>query len=70
MADPTVTLVVSDGNRVINEGNVLEAGESFEISPKAAEALVANGGCEISDDAPKSRSRKSAAKADDAPADD
>lgn len=68
MADPTVTLVVAEGNRVIHEGAVLEAGESFEIAPKAAEALVANGGCELSEDAPKSRSRSRKA-AEDAPAD-
>jgi len=46
MADKLVTLTVAEGNRVIHDGKVLDAGQSFEVPPDAAATLLDGGGVE------------------------
>lgn len=48
MADQ-VKVTVCEGERVLHEGHILEAGEEFSIDVPAAEGLVESGSCELSD---------------------
>jgi hypothetical protein len=61
------TLTVNDGERVLHEGKILDAGDTFEIGKESAATLVADGTCS---EGGKAKAKKADADAPDAPASD